>query len=145
MIDIQNKVFNDVSTAVKTSYSSATCYAEYVATPASFPCMTLIEADNFIASNQIDSSGIENYVDVMYECNIFTNLKSGKKTQAYGIANVVDTKMQQLGFRRTMLSQIPNEDISIYRLLIRYEGRVSKGVTTTVGETTTTTHTIYIK
>jgi len=141
MINIENKVYSLVSTAVKTNYSTASTYSEPVETPASFPCVVLYESNNAVYTETQDSSSIENHAMVTYECDIYSNAKSGKKTQAKAIAQIVDGIMSSKGFTRTFCDQIPNIDRTIFRIVMRYEGIVDSG--TTSG--TTTTYKIYRK
>lgn len=59
MIDIENKVYNDVAKAIRDSFSNfprLSCYGEYVETPASFPCVTLVEDDNSRVTSTDDST-----------------------------------------------------------------------------------------
>ena len=46
MIDIENKVLNDVFAAVRSAFPGTQCYGEYVAVPAAFPCVCIYEASN---------------------------------------------------------------------------------------------------
>jgi len=53
---------------------------------------------------------------------------SGRKKESKDIAELIDTSMKGMGFRRTMKSQTPNIDESIFRYTLRYTAVVSKGV-----------------
>lgn len=120
MIDCENKVLNDVQTAISTAYSNCAFYSEEVRSPSKFPCVVMYEEDNYLSREQIDSSSIENFANVSYIVNVYSNKKSGKKEEAKAICSVIDEKMLSLGFRRTMHSPMPNVDITICRYTMRY-------------------------
>ena len=59
---------------------------------------------------------------LMYEVNIYSNLKTGRKTECRALAKVIDDAFAAMGFDRVMLNPIPNlEDATIYRIVARYE------------------------
>lgn len=126
MIDIENDVFTIVATAIRTAHSTATVVGEFVDVPASFPCVTIVEADNRILE-YMRTAKIENGVSVMYEVNIYSNSVNGKKSEAKSIANTLDTAFATLNFTRTFREQIPNlRDSTIYRIVCRYEAVVGE-------------------
>ena len=121
MIDIENQVFNTVVNALRASYNGISVYGEYIETPSSFPCVTLVEDDNSeIVSNTTLYRNPETASNLMYTANVYSNLKTGKKAQAKAIMDVVDAQMRNMGFNRTMRSQLPNVDRTIYRVTARY-------------------------
>ena len=130
MIDIENKVINDVFTAVRTAYSGASCYGEYVSVPAAFPCVTLYEADNSTYRRSQDTDLQEHHARVMYECNVYSDKQSGKKKEARDIAKLIDATMQSMKFTRTFYSPLPNLDRTIFRITMRWEAIVGDPITT---------------
>lgn len=126
MIDVENDVFNDVATAIRNAHQNSYIAGEFVDVPAKFPAVTIVEADNRIFE-RMRTTDIENAVQVMYECNIYSNKASGKKTEAKQIANTLDNVFKSLGFTRTFREQVPNlKDATIYRIVCRYEGIVGE-------------------
>lgn len=136
MIDIENLVVNKVFQAVNTAYPNAVCYSEYVEVPAGFPCVTLYEADNRSYRPSDDEQLSDHQVHVMYECNVYSDKTDGKKAEAKQIADIVDNAMQSMKFTRTMRSQIPNVDRTIYRVTMRFEAVVGEPIVTENGTTT---------
>lgn len=121
MIDIESSVFNTVANALRTSYNGISVYGEYVETPSSFPSVSLVEDDNTeIETNTTLFHSTETASNLMYTANVYSNLQSGKKAQAKAIMDVLDTQMRNMGFIRTMRSQLPNVDRTIYRVTARY-------------------------
>lgn len=130
MIDIETEVFSIVSTAVRAKYPKIYMTGEYVKSPASFPCVSLIETDNQIYRNTRDSGAIENHAQLLYEVNVYSNKTTGKKSECKAIIALIDSKMEALGFTRTLMNPIPNEeDATIYRIVARYRAIVSKDKT----------------
>ena len=128
MIDIENKIFNDIATQVQLYFSDASIYSDAIDVPASFPCVTIQEIDNSVYERSSDSSALENHARLTYEFNIYSNLQSGKKSQAKDIQGIIDSVMEDFNFTRTFCSPMPNQDRTIYRIVSRYDGIVAKGV-----------------
>lgn len=127
MIDIESEVFNIVSKATRAKYPKIYMTGEYVKSPPSFPCVSLIETDNQIYRNTRDSGSIENHAQVLYEVNVYSNKTSGKKAECKAIIAFIDTQMEALGFTRTLMNPVPNEeDATVYRMVARYRAIVSK-------------------
>lgn len=127
MIDVETEIFDTVSTSVREKYPKVYMTGEYVKSPPSFPCVSFIEVDNQIYRNTRTTECIENHAQVLYEVNVYSNKKSGKKAECKAIAALIDSKMEALGFTRILLNPVPNEeDATIYRIVARYRAIVSK-------------------
>lgn len=125
MIDIEKEVFDFTAKAVREKYPKIFMTGEYVKSPSSFPCVSLLETDNQIYRNTRDSSNIENHAQILYEVNVYSNKTSGKKTECRKILGLIDSQMETLGFTRTFYSTVPNEwDATIYRMTARYRAVV---------------------
>lgn len=126
MIDIENAVFNRVATKVREVFPDIFMAGEYVNSPPSFPAVSLIEMDNSIHTETVDSGSNENHVNVMYEVNVYSNKTAGKKSECKDIVALIDEEMTAMGFVRSTLTPIPNEyDSTIYRMVGRYRATVS--------------------
>ena len=127
MINVEPEIFNIVAKAVRNAYPQAYVVGEYVKSPSKFPCVAIVEMDNTAYDRTQTSGSLENHADVTYEVNIYSNKTSGKKSECREIASLIDNEFATLGFSRTMLQPIPNiDDATIYRMLGRYRGVVSK-------------------
>ena len=127
MIDVESEIFSKVAESVRAAYPSAFVSGEYVRTPPKFPFVSLIEMSNTAYDKTQSSAGLENHASVMYEVNVYSNKKSGKKSECKAIATLIDNEMATLGFSRTMLQPIPNmDDATIYRMTGRYTAVISK-------------------
>ena len=127
MIDIETEVFNIVSSKVREKYPKIYLTGEYVKSPPSFPCVSLIEVDNQIYRNTRTTECIENHAQVLYEVNTYSNKTSGKKAECKKILTLIDECMENLGFTRIFMNPVPNEeDATVYRIVARYRAIVSK-------------------
>ena len=127
MIDIESEIFSIVSKAVRAKYPKIYMTGEYIKVPPSFPCVSLIEADNQVYRNTRTTDSNENHVQVMYEVDVYSNKKTGRKSECKTILALIDNLMINLGFTRSLLTPIPNEeDATVYRMVARYRAIVSK-------------------
>lgn len=101
---------------------------EYTSSPASFPAVTIIEADNTVVQRMRTAApNIENAALLLYEVNVYTNTIGYKKQDAKEIMDIVDDEFSKLGFTRTMCNPVSNlQDATIYRIVARYTGVADK-------------------
>lgn len=127
MIDAEMEIYSAVETVVRAAYPGIFMTGEYVKSPSSFPCVSLVEISNAVYRNSSTSTVEENHAAVTYEVNIYSNKSKGKKAECRQIAKVIDTKLAALGFTRMMLEPVPNlEDATIYRILGRYRAVIGQ-------------------
>lgn len=121
MIDIESAVFSPISKAIKDAYPGAFVTGEYVKAPSSFPHVSIVESDNYMSMNRLDTSDTEKYSTVMYEINVYSNKTAGKKSECRAIMGLIDHMMYCRNFTRLSMAPIPNlEDATIYRITARY-------------------------
>ncbi len=127
MIDAETEIFSVIAEKARVEYPKLFMTGEYVKSPSSFPCASLVEIDNATFRNSQTTDLRENHVAVTYELNVYSNKKSGKKSECKAIAFYIDELLLRLGFTRTMLEPVPNEgDATIYRMLGRYRAVIGK-------------------
>lgn len=126
MIDIEDDVFNRVAQKLRDNFENISVYGEEVGVPSSFPCVTIIEADNSADVNTQDSSNMENHANLMYEVNGYSNLVTGKKKQCKEMLAVIDAEFASMGFTRTTKLPTPMQDATVYRMTARYTAKASK-------------------
>lgn len=141
MIDIANDVMEMVTKAVTASYPSAEIGGEYEDLPATFPAVTVEEADNSVYQ-KMSTANIENAVSVMYQVKVYSNKVVGRKAEATNIMRLIDNAFLSHGFRRMTMAHIQsvgNINVSnakntsnskLYCIVARYTGIV--GVNTDV-------------
>ena len=127
MIDVESQVFQRVANAFRAAYPDGFIAGEYVAQPPKFPAVSLVEMENYVNRQGRDSGDIENFADVMYEANVYSNKAIGKKAECRAIAALIDEQMSALGFTRSFLNPIQNmNDATIYRMTGRWIATVGK-------------------
>lgn len=139
MIDLENTIFDRVATQLRTNHPGIKVYGEYVAEPASFPCVNMWESSNSVWAEGESNTSLDDYVNVTYTIQVFTNTPT-KKADGNALANEIDDIMLGLRFRRTLLQQVPNIDRTIYRIELRYSGLIKR---TDFGDADTTIFNIY--
>lgn len=127
MIDIENQVFQKISDALTGKFDGIFISGEYVPAPSTFPFVSVIQQDCYDLQSTQDSASVENHVVVMYEVNVYSNLKTGKKSQCKAIFAAIDDVFHLLNFTKQSLNVVPNiNNATIYRMTGRYTAIVSK-------------------
>lgn len=130
MIDIEIELINRISAKLREQCEGVYVTGEYVKSPPAFPCVSIVEVDNQVYRNGRDSGEIENFAQVAYEINVYSNKKVGRKTECKRIMGIADSEMAKLGFTRTVYTPVQNErDATIYRIVTRYRAVVDKNKT----------------
>lgn len=129
MIDIENEVFTKIASELRSQFTGINVYGEDVRSPSQFPCVSVVEADNYTVKSTQDSGSNENHAKLMYEVNVYSNKTSGKKTECKEILSVIDDILLGLGFTRTMKNPVSMDDATIYRMVTRYTAIVSTNQT----------------
>lgn len=126
MIDIENEIFAEVADYVDSKKPNVWLTSEYVKTPPAFPAASIVEVDNTTYRKTQTGSNSENHAMVMYEVNVYSNKKDGKKAECREVMAAIDTRFLQLGFTRVMMDTVQNlDDATIYRMVSRYRAVIS--------------------
>lgn len=132
MIDYSNEIFNEVATDLRSAYTGIKVVGEYVHSPTTFPTVTIDETQNWPV--HLDSAVQNKYAQVQYRVQVFSNLKSGKRSQARKIYAHVDEKLQSMGLYAVSYSTTPaiyNSEVycitAIYAAVIDRNGMVYRG------------------
>lgn len=127
MIDFEVDIYDKCARAVLAKYPKCLTSAVNVNAPASFPAISIIEADSAVAKDRLDSSGLENAVLVAYDINVYSNLRKGARDQAKKILSIVDDLLVSLNFRRTFRTQgADSNDSTIYHVSARYVAGIDR-------------------
>ena len=130
MIDLESPLFTEIAGVLRSTYKGITVYGEYVPAPAGFPSVSIVEMDNATYLPARTNRPVEQYAEVMYEVNVYSNLTRGKKAQAKAIMDTIDTLLQQYGFERITVQPIQTmNDATIYRMVGRYRAVISDDLT----------------
>lgn len=130
MIDMETAIFSKIAEKARGKFPKLYMVGEYVKSPSSFPCVSLVEIDNAVYRQSQTQENPENHAAVTYELNVYSNRKSGKKSECKEIAAYIDDILLSLNFTRIMLEPVPNlEDATIYRMLGRYRAVIDRNNT----------------
>ncbi len=126
MVDIETEIFTDIATKLRNKYGAKfTVYGETVLAPSEFPCACIEESDNYVYSQSIDSRSNENHVELVYDVNVYSNKRNGKKAECKEILAVIDEYFTGIGFARITKNPISLDDATKYRLFARYSAVAS--------------------
>lgn len=119
MIDIENKVYDDLYTLLIAADATANIDSKRVEAPSGFPHITIVQEDSTTASSSIARR--EDAAAVMFQIDIYT---IDDKAKAKSLAAIVDGYMDSKGFKRTYFRPTPNVDRRIFRYTMRYTAKV---------------------
>lgn len=121
MIDVEPKVYTPVAAALRAAFDGIEVSGDYTKTPAVFPFVSIVEADNTTSQSRMDSSDAEKYATIMYEINVYSDKADGKKSECKAIMNLIDQIMYRMNFTRLSCAPVPNlSKPTIYRMTARY-------------------------
>ena len=121
MIDIERKIYTPIADALRKQFKGISVSGEYVNAPPKFPYVSIVEQDNYMSANRLDSSDREKFSTLMYEVNVYSDKAGSKKSVCREIMGAVDEMLYERNFTRISLSPVPNmENGTIYRLVARY-------------------------
>lgn len=95
MLDVFHSVFTEIKTAVVAECPDANVTGQRIAEPTKFPCVTVVEADNYEDPRYMDNSLTERVTALMYEITVFSNIQGGKRDQCIGILQIIDTLLKR--------------------------------------------------
>lgn len=120
MIDIENEVYDRNADVLRAKYENIFISGDDSKVPSSFPCVYIVQKDNPVSKEYADSGSVERITTPMFEINVYSNLKTGRKQQAKDIMATVCDTMSELDIERTYCQPTPNADSSIYRIVARF-------------------------
>lgn len=126
MIDYENEIYSIVASALREQFEGISVYSKLNLSPASFPCVCFVEADNAVYRKSQDSGSMERHAEVMYEVNVMSSKSSGAKAECKAIFSVIDSIMAEHTFTRMTKLPVDEEAPIMYRLCGRYRGVVSE-------------------
>ena len=128
MIDIEKLIYTPIAEALRKRFKGIAVSGEYVNAPPKFPYVSIVEQDNYMSANRLDSSDREKFSTLMYEVNVYSDKAGSKKSACREIMGVIDEMLYKRNFTRISLSPVPNmENGTIYRLVARYRAGTDGG------------------
>lgn len=121
MIDIEKLIYTPIAEALRNRFKGISVSGEYVNAPPKFPYVSIVEQDNYMSANRLDSSDREKFSTLMYEVNVYSDKAGAKKSVCREILRCIDEMLYRKNFTRISMNPVPNmENATIYRLNARY-------------------------
>lgn len=122
-----NAIFTAIRNAVKAEYADANCVQMYTPTPAKFPTVFAREIGHFTPQQAWTLTNAQDISERTWEVQVFSNLSTGSKEQAYDILDICKGAMRSLYFLETFEQPIDQQDKSIYCLVARFRRVIGGG------------------
>ena len=126
MIDFENQIYTKIATRLRSEFPNIKCKSITTYTPEEFPMVCIEEADNYANRYTRDTESNENFADVMYEVNVYSNKANTSKSEAKKILAVADAEFEALGFTRTVRTMLAMNNAQICRMFARYQATIGK-------------------
>ena len=121
MLNVFPSVYTDIATPVRVAYPSVFMTGERVAAPTKFPCVMVVEADNYEDAAYRNNTLTEQITALMYEITVYSNLTSGKRSQCIDILQIIDDVMKRKnGTRIARVEGYLDTEGKIYMVTARY-------------------------
>lgn len=121
MIDIFNRNFTDVATAVRATFPDIYIAGVRMNKPPQFPSVMFVEADSYEDERYRDNTARENVTALMYEITVFSNKQDEKRAECIEILSIIDDVMRRKNARRiARVEGYFDVESTIYMVTARY-------------------------
>ena len=120
-----NAIYSAIRSAVLEAVSTANVTQTYAATPSKFPCVFVREIGHFTPDVCVTVSNKQEIYETTWEAQVFSNLKTGAKEQAYSLMSAVKSAFRGLYFVETFESPIDGN--TYYTLVARFRRVIGDG------------------
>ena len=127
MIYTQNAIFTVIRTAVLNTISTANVTQTYSATPSKFPTVFAREIGHFTPAQAQTLTNQQDVYETTWEVQIFSNLTSGAKEQAYKLMGIVKNALRGLYFIEVSENPIDTANAKYYTLIARFRRIIGSG------------------
>ena len=127
MIYTQNAIFTVIRTAVLNTISTANVTQTYSATPSKFPTVFAREIGHFTPAQTQTLTNQQDVYETTWEVQIFSNLTSGAKEQAYKLMTAVKNALRGLYFIEVSENPIDTANAKYYTLIARFRRVIGSG------------------
>ena len=123
----RNAIFTRMREEVLAVDSTANCTQTYAPTPTKFPTVFAREIGHFTPSETPTLSNAQDIYETTWEVQIFSNLTSGAKEQAYSLLDAVKTAFRALFFVETFEAPFDEYSNHYYILIARFRRIIGSG------------------
>lgn len=122
-----NAIFTKIRAAAIAEVSTTNVTQTYSPTPSKFPTVFAREIGRFTPAQTATMSNAQDIYETTWEVQIFSNLKTGAKEQAYKLMDAVKSAMRGLYFVESMENPIENGTNAYYILVARFRRIIGSG------------------
>jgi len=127
VIYTQNAIYTVIRTAVLASVPTANVTQTFSATPSKFPTVFAREIGHFTPQPTQTLTNAQDVYETTWEVQIFSNLTSGSKEQAYNLMSIVKNALKGLYFIEVSENPIDNANAKYYTLIARFRRVIGSG------------------
>lgn len=127
MIYTQNAIYTVIRTAVLNTITTVNVTQTYSATPSKFPTVFAREIGHFTPSQTQTLTNQQDVYETTWEVQIFSNLTSGAKEQAYKLMAAVKNALRGLYFIEVSENPIDTANAKYYTLIARFRRVIGNG------------------
>lgn len=120
--EVENALFTELAAILREKYKGVTVYPEDVEIPAKFPCVTLVESDQYTYKRTVTADNVKHHLTLTYTVNVYSNQQGNGKQECKDIMQTVADYLEGCGFVMTMNGPVANVDRSISRRTARFTG-----------------------
>ena len=124
-----NAIFTNIRAAVLAVVSTANCTQTYAPTPTKWPTVFAREIGHFTPNGTVTLSNTQDISESTWEVQIFSNLETGAKEQAYTLLDAVRTALRGMYFVETFESPLDSTGNKYYTLVARFRRIIGSGET----------------
>ena len=122
-----NAIYTRIRAAALAEVSTAHCTQTYAPTPTKWPTVFAREIGRFTPNGTATLSNAQDISERTWEVQIFSNLQTGAKEQAYQLLDAVKTAFRAMYFVETFESPLDNTANSYYTLVARFRRIIGSG------------------
>lgn len=122
-----NAIYTKIRAAARAEVGTTNCTQTYEGKPSKFPTVFAREIGRLTPPSTVTISNAQDIYETTWEVQIFSNLKTGAKEQAYGLMDAVKSALRELYFVETMENPIENGNNTYYTLVARFRRIIGSG------------------
>lgn len=124
-----NAIFTKMRSAVLAVVANANCTQTYTPTPTKWPTVFAREIGRLTPIGTATMSNAQDISERTWEVQIFSNLQTGAKEQAYKLLDAVKTAFRSMYFVETFESPLDSTSNNYYTLVARFRRIIGSGET----------------
>ena len=120
MINPEDEIYDLIAKKLRTEFQGIAISGDSDSVAPSFPFVSIEMSDNTTLFKVMDSGNYEVSI-VYFDINIYSNKKTGRKSECRAIAQVIDSLLTPKNFRRMEMRPVENRNNpNIYRIFANY-------------------------